>query len=44
MKPRQLITVRDVQYNENGFTVYFHEDFLMGHPLSKEIKKYKFFD
>lgn len=44
MKPRQMITVHEVQYKEKGFTIYFHEDFLMGHPLFKEIKKYNFFD
>lgn len=44
MKPRQLLTCRDVQYKEKALTTYFHEDFLMGHPLFAEIKKYNFFD
>jgi AraC family transcriptional activator of pobA len=44
MKPRQMISVHEVQFREKGFTIYFHEDFLMGHPLFKEIKNYDFFD
>jgi hypothetical protein len=35
MKPRQKISVYEVQFKENGFTIYFHQDFLMGHPLFK---------
>jgi AraC family transcriptional regulator, transcriptional activator of pobA len=44
MKPRQLITVQDMELKENGFAIHFHEDFLMGHPLFNEIKKYSYFD
>lgn len=44
MKPRQILTVQDVQLKEKGFAVHFHEDFLMGHPLFTEIKKYSYFD
>ena len=43
-KPRQKLTVHDVVIKEVGFTIYIHEDFLMGHPLFSEIKKYGFFD
>jgi AraC-like DNA-binding protein len=43
-KPRQLIVARGLQYAEPGFVLHFHEDFLLGHPLFAEIKKYGFFD
>ena len=44
MKPRQILTVQDVQLKEKGFAIHVHEDFLMGHPLFMEIKKYGYFD
>jgi AraC-like DNA-binding protein len=44
MKPRQLITVQDMELKEKGFAIHIHEDFLMGHPLFTEIKKYGYFD
>ena len=44
IKPRQKLAVHDVQFKENAFTIYFDEDFLLGHPLFTEIKKYNFFD
>ena len=43
-KPRQKLTIHDVVIKEPGFTIYIHEDFLMGHPLFEEIKRYSFFD
>ncbi|HUI30229.1 MAG TPA: helix-turn-helix transcriptional regulator [Candidatus Acidoferrales bacterium] len=43
-RPRQLIVARGLQYAEKGFVLHFHEDFLTGHPLFSEIKKYNFFD
>ena len=44
MKPRQVLTVQDVKLKEKGFYIHVHEDFLMGHPLFTEIKKYDYFD
>jgi len=44
MKPRQILTVQDVLLKEKGFAIHVHEDFLMGHPLFTEIKKYNYFD
>ena len=44
MKPRQILTVQDIQLKEKGFAIHVHEDFLMGHPLFTEIKKYDYFD
>jgi AraC-like DNA-binding protein len=43
-KPRQVLTTRGLQLKDKGFVIHFHEDFLMGHPLFSEIKKYNFFD
>jgi AraC-like DNA-binding protein len=42
--PRQIIEIRDVEMEENGFVIYFHEDLLVGHLLHEEIKKFNFFD
>lgn len=44
IKPRQVVDMRDIKLEENGFNISFHEDFLIGHPLHDEIKKYGFFD
>ncbi|MFZ1081824.1 MAG: AraC family transcriptional regulator [Candidatus Kryptoniota bacterium] len=43
-KPNQVLTARGLQLAEKGFAIHFHEDFLMGHSLFAEIKKYNFFD
>ena len=43
-KPRQKLFIHDVVIKELGFSIYLHEDFLIGHPLFNEIKKYGFFD
>jgi len=44
MKPNQLITTKDVVIKDKGFSIEIHEDFLIGHPLFNEIKKYDFFE
>jgi AraC family transcriptional activator of pobA len=44
MKPRQIIEVRNVQFAEKGFVMFFHEDYLSGHPLFEQIKKYGYFE
>ncbi|RAW00595.1 helix-turn-helix domain-containing protein [Pseudochryseolinea flava] len=43
-KPRQVIEMRNVELEESGFAIYMHEDYLNGHPLHSEIKKYSFFE
>lgn len=43
-KPRQVIEMRNVALEDSGFAIYFHEDYLNGHPLHHEIKKYSFFE
>ncbi len=43
-RPRQVIVVHQLQLAETGFAIHLHEDYLIGHPLFTEIKKYTFFD
>jgi AraC family transcriptional activator of pobA len=40
----QKLTAKGLQLSEKGFVIHVHQDFLMGHPLYFEIKKYNFFD
>lgn len=44
IKPRQIVDMRNIKLEENGFIICFHEDFLVGTLLHGEIKKYGFFD
>lgn len=44
MKPRQLIEMKNLEFEEDGFLIYFHEDFLNGHVLHTDIRKYGYFD
>ncbi|MEO3402638.1 AraC family transcriptional regulator [Mucilaginibacter sp. CAU 1740] len=44
VKPRQVIQFREIELEEAGFNIFFHEDFLNGHALHDEIKKYGFFE
>ncbi len=44
VKPRQVIEFKNLEFEEDGFLIFFHEDFLNGHFLHQEIKKYNFFD
>jgi AraC family transcriptional activator of pobA len=44
VKPRQIIEFKNLEFEEDGFLIFFHEDFLNGHFLHQEIKKYNFFD
>lgn len=44
IKPRQVVKMQDIELEENGFAIYFHEDLLMGHALHGEIKKYHYFE
>jgi len=43
-KPRQSVEMRNIELEEDGFAIYFHEDFLNGHALHSDIKKYHYFD
>ena len=44
IKPRQVIEFKNVEYDEEAFILFIHEDFLHGHPVHGEISKYAFFD
>ncbi|HLZ85877.1 MAG TPA: helix-turn-helix domain-containing protein [Puia sp.] len=44
VRPRQVIEFIDLEFEEDAFLIFFHEDYLNGHPLHSEIKKYGFFD
>ncbi|MCA0233031.1 MAG: helix-turn-helix domain-containing protein [Bacteroidetes bacterium] len=44
MKPRQIIEVSNVQFAEKGFVMFVHEDYLTGHNLHSQIKKYGYFE
>ncbi|MFA7289525.1 MAG: helix-turn-helix transcriptional regulator [Melioribacteraceae bacterium] len=43
-RPGQKLTARGLKLKEKSFVIYLHPDFLMGHPMFSEIKKYNFFD
>lgn len=43
-KPRQVIEIHNLELEEGGYILLFHEDFLLGSALQKEIQKYSFFD
>ena len=44
IRPRQVLEFLDLEFEEDAFLILFHEDYLHGHPLHSEIKKYGFFD
>ncbi|WP_417367454.1 helix-turn-helix domain-containing protein [Flavobacterium beibuense] len=44
VKPRQIIQLDNIELEEKGFVIYIHEDYLNGHSLHNEIKKYGYFD
>ncbi|MFC3559513.1 helix-turn-helix domain-containing protein [Pedobacter jamesrossensis] len=44
IRPRQVIEMSELELEEAGFLIFFHEDFLVGHPLHEEIKNYHFFE
>lgn len=44
MKPRQVIEMRNLEFEEDGYILVFHEDFLNGHALHEDIQGYSFFD
>jgi len=44
VKPRQVIQFKNLQFDEDGFLLFIHEDFLNGHILHNEIKKYGYFE
>jgi AraC-like DNA-binding protein len=43
-KPRQIIEIKNLEFEDDGYILLFHEDFLLGSTLQNEINKYAFFD
>lgn len=43
-KPRQIIEIKNLEIEDDGFVILFHEDFLLGNTLHEEILHYAFFD
>src|ERR1700744_741227 len=44
VKPRQIIEFKNLEFDEDAFIIFIHEDFLHGHLLYTEMNKYAFFD
>lgn len=42
--PRQVLEFKNLEFEVDGFIILIHEDFLNGHALHTEIKKYGFFE
>ena len=43
-KPRQIIALDNIEYEEAGFFISFHKDYILGNSVYKEIQEYGFFD
>lgn len=43
-KPRQVIEMKDLEFEERGFMLMIDPDYLNGHELFKTIEQYGFFD
>lgn len=44
MKPQQKIQMKDIVLSGEGFEIWFHPDYLSGHSLHEDIKKYSYFN
>ncbi|WP_228394311.1 helix-turn-helix domain-containing protein [Chryseobacterium glaciei] len=44
LKPRQIVEMRNLEFEEDGYILFFHEDFLTGDPLYQDIQRYSFFE
>lgn len=44
VKPRQIVELQNLEFEEDGFTIFIHEDFLNGHALHADIQRYAYFD
>ena len=44
MKPRQIVELQHLEFEEDGYILFVHENFLNGHELYEEIQQYSFFD
>ena len=44
VRPRQIIEMKNIEFEEKGFMLLIHEDYLNGHELHKSMQKYGYFD
>ncbi|UZR97382.1 helix-turn-helix domain-containing protein [Chondrinema litorale] len=44
VKPRQIIEMKHLEFEETGFMILVHEDYLAGNELHNNIQKYSFFE
>ena len=44
IKPRQLVELQNLEFEEDGYIMFVHENFLSGHALYEDIQQYSFFD
>ena len=44
LRPRQVVEMRNLEFEEDGYILLIHEDFLTGHALHEEIQRYSFFE
>jgi AraC family transcriptional activator of pobA len=44
IKPRQALGLRNLELEDDAFLILFHEDYLNGHHLHDDIKKYGYFE
>lgn len=42
--PRQVVEMRSLEFEEDGYILVMHEDFLNGHALHEDIQWYSFFE
>jgi len=43
-KPRQVIEMKNLEVDKDGFLIFIHQDYLNGHSLHNDIKGYHYFD
>jgi AraC family transcriptional activator of pobA len=44
IKPRQVIEFKDLEFEQDAFMIFIHEDYFNGHHLLNEVNTYAFFD
>ncbi|WP_116788988.1 helix-turn-helix domain-containing protein [Flavobacterium psychrotrophum] len=44
VKPRQIIEMKNLEFEEDGFMLLIHEDYFNGHEMHNSIEKYGFFE
>ena len=43
-KPGQLIELKNVEFEEKGFVIVFHEDYVLSEPIYDEVNSYGYFN